>query len=624
MNTHAISKPDEYIRGESETQRHRATFLRHLLLTAVGVGFVALILTYLAFPESMATQERLVEIAPFAIGWLIVLITTIWRGLGYRTRASIVIALAYALSIFTFRRGGLPGSGRVWLLALPAIAFLLGGLRSGICAGAVSFLTYAAAAAAFSQKWLVPLVVEDPAVLKTWISEGASFLIISFSLTLSLWSSNRGWMDALKAASRVNEQLQTQAQELEATNEHLRRQSAQLRTTAEIAKAGSSILDLERLQEEVVNRIQDGFSAMGVYHVGLFLLDESEQVVTLTAATGEAGRLLLEMGYQLGMNEISTIGWCIAHQLPRVVQDVGENVLQFNALSMPHTRSEVGLPLRSRGRVLGALSVQSTQEGAFSEVDVAILQTMADQIAVAIANAQLFQQNKAALSEVRSIQQRYVTQAWKDFLRIGRTFSASSTVHAEQPGAQVDHTQVEDESLDADIADIDSASVRASRELLQQAQQTARAHQRTVVHDSADGADGADGRPSGPSGPSASSGISAPAATLVVPLELRGEVIGTISLQETRQTRSWTADEIALAETVAEQTALTIETLRLMDETQRRAAHEEMVSTVTARMRETLDVDVVLRTAAREIREKMGLHDVSIQLAAPSEETRFS
>jgi GAF domain-containing protein len=581
MNTHVLSRPDEYIRGESETQRHRATFLKHLLLTAVVSGLVALILTYVALPESMATQERLVETAPFIIGWLVVLITWIWRGLGYRTRSSIVIALALVLSVLTFRRGGLPGSGRVWLLALPAIAFLLGGLRSGIAAGAVSLLTYAAFALAFSQKWLVPLVVEDPAALKTWISEGGSFLIITLSLTLTLWSSNRGWTDALAESGRVNEQLQNQTQELEATNEHLRQQSAQLRTTAEIAKAGSSILDLERLQEVVVNRIQDGFGTMGVYYVGLFLLDESQQVATLTAATGEAGHLLLEMGYQLGVNEISSIGWCIAHQLPRIVLDVGENAPQFNALSMPHTRSEVALPLRSRGRVLGALSVQSTQEGAFSEVVVAILQTMADQIAVAIDNAQLFQQNEAALSEVHSIQRRYVTRAWKDFL-------------ARRPTARVGYTESEGESVD--------------RESLQEAQRTALTHQRTVAHDSADG------RPSGPS---------ASTATLVVPLKLRGQVIGTISLQETRQPRSWTADEITLAETMAEQTALTIETLRLMDETQRHAAHEELISEVTTRMRETLDVEIVLRTAAREMREALGLHDVSIQLEAPSEETRF-
>ena len=106
---------------------------------------------------------------------------------------------------------------------------------------------------------------------------------------------------------------------------------------------------------------------------------------------------------------------------------------------------------------------------------------------------------------------------------------------------------------------------------------------------------------------------------LAVPLKLRGQVIGALSLHETRRRRSWTAAEIGMAETIAEQVALTVENLRLMDEAQRRATRERLVGEVTARVRESLDLDTVLQSAAREISEALDLYDVTIHLGVDAE-----
>jgi GAF domain-containing protein len=71
--------------------------------------------------------------------------------------------------------------------------------------------------------------------------------------------------------------------------------------------------------------------------------------------------------------------------------DVGAEPVRFANPLLPHTRSELALPLTVGDTVLGALDVQSTKSGAFSEADVAVLQTMADQVAVALQNARLFE-----------------------------------------------------------------------------------------------------------------------------------------------------------------------------------------------------------------------------------------
>ncbi len=106
---------------------------------------------------------------------------------------------------------------------------------------------------------------------------------------------------------------------------------------------------------------------------------------------------------------------------------------------------------------------------------------------------------------------------------------------------------------------------------------------------------------------------------LAIPLVLRGEVIGTLGLRR-EDGGEWNEDELALAAAIGDQLTQTIESLRLLDETQRRAAREESSRQVIARIRETLDVEEVLRAAVREIRHTMGIPEVTVRLTSQSGE----
>jgi len=574
-NTQTVSEWNIKIR------HRRAALLDQLLLAAVISGLVGMLLLYVGLPEGMSTLERLVEMVPFLASWLLTLIAWIWRGLGDRPRALVLLLLTYILGCIIFARGGLAGGGRVWLLLIPPLAFILLGPRPGIAAGVVIILTYAFFTLAISQKWAVPQVAEDLTTMAPLVSEGGGFLLVVVVLTLIQRSFGQGWLEALAGASAANRQLQAQAQELAEANERLHRQTRELQATAEIARAGSSILDPEKLLAEVVNRIQEGFSPMGVYYVGLFLLDETQQFAVLRAATGEAGQLLLKMGYQLEPSETSTVGWCIKHQQARIAPDVRENTVQLETLSMPHTRLELALPLCSRGDILGALSVQSTQEAAFSEADIAVLQTMADQVAVAIENARLFSQMGTVLEEVRVVQRHYLAQEWRKFL-------------AGRPVTRVDHTQ--------------SGTEPGDESFLRECRREALEHGRTVTVDNFSEIEDEDeiGEPD--------EEVFTSQAALVVPLKLQEQVIGTMTLHETHGRRLWMAEDIALAETIAEQVALTVERLRLLDETQRRAARERLIGEVTGHMRASLDMESVLKTAADEMYQALGLDEIVIRL----------
>lgn len=545
-----------------EIQRRRTVLLDRMLLAAMIGGLIVLGFLYVGL-QATSVPERVTEMVPLVAVWLVTPIIWFWRGLNHRLRAWILVLLTFLVGIIVFWQDGLPGSGRIWLLLPPALAFVLLGPRSGIAAGVGGVLIYVCFAIAIGQKWIIPRVEEDPLALL--IVEGGSFILVAAILTLLLRSFGQNWLEALMGASMANKQLEARTGELEDTNVRLHRQTSQLQATAEIARAGSSILKPETLLNEVVNRIQEGFRTMDVYYVGLFLLEDAgadadEQSAVLRAATGEAGQLLLEMGHKLKVDETSAIGWCITYQRARIAMGMEEGTVQIDAVPMPHTRSEIALPLRSRGRILGALSVQSSQEAAFSEPDVVVLQTMADQVAIAIDNARLFSQTEAALKEVQATHRRYLAQAWKDFL-------------VTRPEAQIDYYQPGTESGDG--------------EFLREARRAAMVHGRTVAIDN-------------PSpGPDGEAPI--PQAALVVPLKLREQVIGTMALHETRRQRPWTTREITLAENVAEQFALTVENLRLMDETQRRAAREQLVGKISDQMQRAADMEALMRIAAEEL-----------------------
>ena len=101
---------------------------------------------------------------------------------------------------------------------------------------------------------------------------------------------------------------------------------------------------------------------------------------------------------------------------------------------------------------------------------------------------------------------------------------------------------------------------------------------------------------------------------LTLPVRIHDQVLGTIQAHKTDGTQEWTAEEIELMRTLSDQLSVALESARLYGETQRRAAQEQLTGQITARIRETLDVDTVLQTAAREIGEALGLYDLTITL----------
>jgi len=182
--------------------------------------------------------------------------------------------------------------------------------------------------------------------------------------------------------------------------EEARQRATQLEAIAKLGQHITSILDLDELLSQVVELIQH---ILGYYHVHVFLVDEISKEAIFRAGSGEAGRLIEERGgVRLKVGEQGIIGWVAGSGLPLLVNDVSQEPRYIPNDALPATRSELAVPLKIGQRVIGILDVQSDELNAFDLDDVAILQALGDQVAIAINNARLFkelEEHKATLEE---------------------------------------------------------------------------------------------------------------------------------------------------------------------------------------------------------------------------------
>lgn len=188
-------------------------------------------------------------------------------------------------------------------------------------------------------------------------------------------------------ADRLHQQIETQENSIRQRTAQLQRRTNQLQATVQVGQTANASLDLEKLMESSVNLVRDAF---GFYHASIFLIDSKKEFAVVRASTGEVGQLMKSQPHRLAIGSNSLVGWVAAHKQPRIALNVGQDSIYFQNPLLPDTRAEAVLPLIGQGELLGLLDVQSQQENAFSQDDLAGLQVMADLIAAAILNARTF------------------------------------------------------------------------------------------------------------------------------------------------------------------------------------------------------------------------------------------
>lgn len=174
----------------------------------------------------------------------------------------------------------------------------------------------------------------------------------------------------------------------------LQQRAAQLSLINQVSGEIAAVLDLNHVLNRAATLVQESF---GYQHVGLFIYDQERQVLLMRAKAGAYAARFPD-NHQLKLGE-GMVGWVAEQNQPLLTNDVRTEPRFYNPFPDEIIGSEFSLPIRAAQEIVGVLDVQSQDLHAFDDNDVLVLETLADQIAIAIANAHSYQQAQQEISE---------------------------------------------------------------------------------------------------------------------------------------------------------------------------------------------------------------------------------
>ncbi len=500
------------------------------------------------------------------------------------------------LSLYILRRGNLNASGSIivilsWL-GLGIQAYTADGVRDVIIVAyiAVSLL------ASIIISWRLGAIFMILSIAAIWtlaLLEVNGFLTprfqepIAFSRDLSfvfiaiaalIYFSTTGLREAIIRANKSEESLLASNESLQELNQTLEERvnlrTAELNTAnrfntqrarqfeaiAQVVRAISSIQDLDDLFPRIAQVVSEQFET---YHTGIFLLDATREFAVLRASNSDGGKKMLARAHKLRVGQTSIVGFVTATGQPRIALDVGSDAVFFDNPDLPDTRSEIALPLRYAGQIIGALDVQSTEANAFGQNDVEALITLADQIAVAINNTIILEEARKAYAESQKQFGEAALESWKVL----------------QP-----------KSLGLGFELINSTIRPLKKPLEGDYIQAAIAQEKSVLSDPGN-----------------------KTSNLAIPIRVRKQIIGIMNLRS-HNNYSFTQDEVDIAEAVAERLSLAIETSTLLKSTQHRADLERITTNISGKLSSSTRFETILQTAAEELSRTLGGSDVLVQI----------
>ncbi|MBL8153066.1 MAG: GAF domain-containing protein [Anaerolineae bacterium] len=350
-------------------------------------------------------------------------------------------------------------------------------------------------------------------------------------------------------------QMQTLIGDLEA---RIAARARDISATQDVSRVAATQRNLQNLLDQVVELVVEKFPS--IYHAQVFLVDVDGRRATLRASTGQAGQLLLLRGHALTVGSVSVIGQATGQGERILVRNTAASPIHSPNEFLPETRAEMAIPLRIGSRVIGALDVQSKQVNPFDEDEISILQTLADQVAVGIENARLYQESTQRVTEIDRANRQATVRAWQEFIYGQRQ------------------------------QELSSQSGRITGEDLSGLRRRAVEESRIVI-----------GEPT-----------SHGTTPIAVPIQLRGQILGAVEWEI--PSGELNENKLQLAQELAGRLAVSLDNARLIQESRRNAERERVVNAISAKLTPQTEISEILQTAVREVGQALRAPQVSIRL----------
>lgn len=533
--------------GDAE-KTNRARLLNSLLIIIILTATLFPIVSLLVGASIEPVVSMLVMIL---IGISIGL--AIFMRMGYIQPAGIILGVVW-WAMFTFgiyNFGGIHDTAITGFFLLIILSSVIGGWRILLSFSTLAMLSIIGVYIA-EQNGIVQPEINIPSDAADLAMPIVIIIASTFVLRITIDFLTNAYERAQKNAEQLEEinlELQESRDDLSQRTQDLERRTRYLEATSAVARDVASELNPDILLRRIVILVTEQFN---FYHTGIFIIDTAGEFAILRAASSEGGQRMLTRSHRLKVGEEGIVGFVANQGQSRVALDTGVDATYFNNPDLPETRSEAALPLQVRGHVIGVLDVQSKEPEAFNDEDMAVLQTLADQIAVALQTAQLFQQVEQSLEAQKQAYGELSQEAWKKIIE-GK----------ENLGYHY---------IGGDVIPVDKQSLVDQSDL--------------------------------------------PEVSL--PIQIGDQTVGFITAHKASAETEWTESEIAMMETLTDQLSVALESARLYQDTQLRAAREQLTGEVTTRIRETMDIETIIKTASEEIRNALNLPEVIIRLGEPS------
>jgi GAF domain-containing protein len=340
-------------------------------------------------------------------------------------------------------------------------------------------------------------------------------------------------------------------------------------------------LELDTFLQQIAETLEHHLPV--VDHVQIYVSHADEPRVFLRAATGPAGRKLLDREYELDIGGLSTVGRATLTRTDLVIQDFHQEDIHKPHPLLAEMRAELVIPLVVKDHLIGALVVHSTQPGAFLPTDLAFWHAVASQVTIAIDSLQLyeeaqrnirenqalFQQTQANRREIERLNYLLTGRAWSEYLRLNADSTALSLdLETGQTTPEADWTPTLDEAA-------------THRQVI-----TATGQGRRLI---------------------------------ALPITVRSEVIGAMEF-EIESEDPLPDGVLELAGAVGQRLGLAMENRRLFDETQRAVQREGLINDIGAELQAATGSDVIVQRAAHHLQVALDAQQVSIRLGKPIEE----
>ena len=544
----------------------QARNLHTILLGVLVLTFLFLIFA-IAFPPPGQLIIAIIALV-FEFGLLVLV-----QSRRLQLASGILTSLLWAAVVIEVTlHGGLRDPGFGAFAAIILIAGLTMGIRGGLIFAVLTLVASAGLAFAENQGYLSAYVnVPIPSVLLFYSLELITVGLLFYLAVRNVSTITRRVEDKEKAGQETNLLLETSQADLKQRTSILEKSNITLQTVAAVSRITNEVKSEEDLLEQSAHLLVEQNK---LEHVSIFVLDQSEENAILQVSRSQAGKPLAQAGSKLKVFRSESTNLLM-----------GVNTLHFNIgkwnyyidapKQLPDMQTTLAFPLISNDHLYGLLNIQD-ESPAYEPFEKQTMQTLADQIAVSMANLRLLKQLQSRVQEIGLLEGGSVQSAWE---KLGSGGTIGYTYNRL-------HVLAANETFPPEVA----GQLLAGKSV------------------------------------SFVSAEATPRSRLAAPIILRENIIGVIGYDNDNVNHEWQEDEKVLLETVASRVSLALENTRLVAEAQQRAERERVIGQVTTRMRETLDIETILKTAVKEMRKSLALSgaEVRLQLNEVSNPTEVS